>query len=561
MTEPASSVTGGNKREWQLAHVLYLAATAIILFIVVFWSALGLPPLGGTAVEWALGAIFAALANLSLGTLASGAVIEFRHPEWSRLHLLEHIFMAITILALVGADVGIGIWLFASISGALSGWLVAAIMLAAFALGAALAWHPAPIPLLPNASGSKARQPLWPHHDADASESEQWGPFTPLSMLIGGALGVVVAVAYLGVSAWHENVNVPTGHPMPAALARIHGGYLALGDSYSAGEGLSPFADGTAATGCDRSVNYAYPTLLSSWLRSSGNQVPFTFTACSGALVSQILKPTHRPGGLVPPQITGAVQPSVGLVTLTIGGNNAIFSKVVATCLTASHCTQHTFPPLNITEATAEPVPRGALLAKWGPGTIEEIGAEDALLFRELRHYFPNARIIVIGYPYLFPAAPAPGFPFIPPMCSSILSRLSAGERAGIRMLQDEFNDRIYEEAVAADIEYISPVAIWDGHEPCGPSGQYTNSVKPYLNFPNPVNGGSFHPNSAGQQALAALVACYLDEYHNPPNPFAPGKPHVVALPASNLASPSQLHMASPPGLRSVPGAGVIPRC
>lgn len=135
MTKPVSSVTDGNKREWRFAHVLYLAAAAIILFVVVFWSALGLPPLGGTAVEWALGAIFAALANLSLGTLVSGAVIEFRHPEWSRLHLLEHIFMAIAILALVGADVGIGIWFFASTSGALSGWLVAVIMLAAFAMG------------------------------------------------------------------------------------------------------------------------------------------------------------------------------------------------------------------------------------------------------------------------------------------------------------------------------------------------------------------------------------------------------------------------------------------
>ena len=52
----------------------------------------------------------------------------------------------------------------------------------------------------------------------------------------------------------------------------------------------------------------------------------------------------------------------------------------------------------------------------------------------------------------------------------------------------------------------MSPDAIWTGHEPCGASGQFTNSVKPYLNFPNPVNGGSFHPNAAGQQTLAALA-------------------------------------------------------
>ena len=553
----------GNAREWRLPHLLYLAAAAIILFVVVFWSALGLPPFSGITVEWVLGGIFIALANLSLGALASGAVIEYRHPKWSRLGLLDHIFMGCAILALVGADVGVGIWLFTSTSGALAQGLFIIIALAAIALGAWLAWHPAPIPPVPKAGGGKHRRALWPHHDPGAPgyETEQWGPFTPLTMLLGGALGVAVAVAYLGISAWHENVDVPAGHPMPTALASIQGSYLALGDSYSAGEGLPPFADGTAVTACDQSADSAYPTLLSRWLGSSGSQVPLTFNACSGALVSELLKATHRPGGLVPPQVSGAVEPSVGLVTLTIGGDNAIFSKVVTACLTAGRCMQEQFPPSNVAEATARPVPPGALLTKWGPGTIEEIGDEDAVVFRSLRRDFPNARIIVIGYPYLFPKAPAPGFPYWPPLCASVLNRLSAGERAGMQTLQDEFNDRIYEEAVAAGIEYVSPAAIWDGHEPCGLKGQYTNSVKPYLNFPNPINGGSFHPNAAGQQTLAALLACYLDEYHNPPDPFDRGAARTVTIPAADLASPSQLGLGLPPGLKEVPGADQIPGC
>ena len=402
----------GNTPEWRLPHLLYLAAAAIILFVIVFWSALGLPPFSGITVEWVLGGIFIALANLSLGALASGAVIEYRHPKWSRLGLLDHVFMAIAILALAGADVGVGIWLFTSTSGALAQGLFIIIAVAAIALGAWLAWHPAPIPPVLKAGGGTPRQALWPHHASGAPATEQWGPFTGLTLLLGGALGVAVAVAYLGISAWHENVDVPAGYPMPAALAGVHGSYLALGDSYSAGEGLPPFADGTAVTLCDRSADSAYPTLLSRWLGSSGSQVPLTFPACSGALVGEILKPTKRPGGLVPPQVSGVVEPSVGLVTLTIGGDNAIFSKVVSTCLTAGRCLQEQFPPPYVAEATLKPVPPGALLTKWGPGTIEEIGDEDAALFRALRRDFPNARIIVIGYPYLFPKAPAPGFPY-----------------------------------------------------------------------------------------------------------------------------------------------------
>lgn len=208
-------------------------------------------------------------------------------------------------------------------------------------------------------------------------------------------------------------------------------------------------------------------------------------------------------------------------------------------------------------------VPQGELLTQWGPGTIEEIGAEDALLFHALRQDFPNARIIVIGYPYLFPNLPAPRFPhlLLNPWCSVILNHLSTRERKGLRTLQDEFNNRIYEEAVAAGIEFVSPDAIWDNHEPCGSSGQYTNSVKPYLNFPNPVNGGSFHPNAAGQRALASLVACYLDKYRTRPDFFTSGGPHAITIPASQLLRPSQLQLIPAPGLDSVPGSSTIRNC
>ena len=43
--------------------------------------------------------------------------------------------------------------------------------------------------------------------------------------------------------------------------------------------------------------------------------------------------------------------------------------------------------------------------------------------------------------------------------------------------------------------------------------GQYTNSFKAIFSFKNPVDGGSFHPNVHGQEALARLVACYLNVY------------------------------------------------
>jgi hypothetical protein len=534
-----------------------MALALAVLFVVIFWAALGQAPLAGTTVVGVLGLIAAFLANICVGALASGSYVEIRHSDWTRLHGVDHVFLYGSLGLVTVADGFVGWWLFTSDSGT-GRWLFLTVALAGLVGGAWWAWPAVTHRGLCRGIAGHPRWSLWPHHPGQ--QYHMWRCFTPLSGLVGAALGVVIAVGYLGISAWYENSISAAAHPLPTALTDIHGGYVALGDSYSAGEGLPPFADDTQLTACDRSVNYAYPLLLDRLLHATEPRASFSFTACSGALISGILHPTRR-AELVPPQISRAVERSVKLVTLTIGGNNAIFSQVVAACVTSGNCLQEIFPPPGVQEATARPVPRGPMMTKWAPATIEEIGQEDAGLFATLKGDFPNARIVVVGYPYLFPKTPAPGFPFFPPMCASILNRLSMTERAGIRSLQDDFNNRIYEEAVAAHIEFVSPVAIWDGHEPCGASGQLTNAIKPYLNFPNPINGGSFHPNQAGQQTIAALLACYLDSHPQPPDPYAAGAPRHLAIPAGRLVDPPQLGLVQPPGLTSVPGAGVVRGC
>jgi hypothetical protein len=541
-------------REWGKLQVFYLVVFGVFLFVVMFWAALGQAPLSGTRIESVLEILLVVLINLGIGALGGGAIIEIWRGNWSRFERLEHVFMIFALPALVLSDAGLAWWVFSSDAGAFYRWAFLIVALAGIAAGAGLDWLPLGLP-------GRPKRALWPHHRPQAPGDEKWGPLTPLSILLGCALGVTVAVAYLGISAWQENLDVLVGHPLPTALTGIHGDYVALGDSYSAGNGLTPYAADTIADGCNRSVSSAYPDLLYALLRQQDPGASFTFTACSGALTGDIFDTTVFPTFNIPPQVSGAVEPSVGLVTITIGGDDADFANVVEQCLISGDCLNEEFPPQGVPEMTSVQIPQGKLLAQWGPETIEAIGKSDAKLFKNLRADFPQARILVIGYPYLFPDQAAPSFPYYPPLCASILNRLSVTERVGIRTLQDEFNDRIYEEAVAAGIEFISPVAIWNQHEPCGSSGQYTNSVKPYLHFPNPINGSSFHPNTAGQQTLAALVACYLDANHAPPDPFASAGSHTVTIPASQLVAPAQLGLVPSPGLDSVPGSGVINGC
>jgi hypothetical protein len=125
-----------------------------------------------------------------------------------------------------------------------------------------------------------------------------------------------------------------------------------------------------------------------------------------------------------------------------------------------------------------------------------------------------------------------------------------------LRNWEDEFNARIYEAAAIANVEFISPVMAWRGHEPCGLDGQFINSIKPALNFP-PLDSGSFHPNQSGQRMYADLVDCYLHDYpRHAPSYVIPGSPLPRTLPAT-LQPPAALGLEPPPGFQTaLPGCG-----
>jgi hypothetical protein len=372
-----------------------------------------------------------------------------------------------------------------------------------------------------------------------------------LAGVMGLAIGAGAMAGLIGYLAWQRQANLPQDLITIPMVHGISGSFVAIGDSYSSGEGLPPFGWGTgeiAAGGnaCHRS-HKAYSQLLVF-------ERPMTqqgFTACSGAVVADVATAWDqgRTGGppiRVGPQIDGTRHPEVGLVTLTIGGNNVAFTDIVSACFRYANCLTHNFTSDAPRGEQASGWPGTMPLQEWGPAAVRIVGMRVGDLYTKLRDRYPNARIAAIGYPYLFPAGRAG---LQPSDCASILRRFSVVERAGIRALEDQFNARIYEEAVAHGIEFVSPVAVWEGHEPCGTKGQYVNSIKPILNFSNPVDGGSFHPTITGQRQLAALLACYLDLNAQPPNPFVGGQAHPLAL--TDLVPPSALGLVDAPGSRS----------
>jgi lysophospholipase L1-like esterase len=283
----------------------------------------------------------------------------------------------------------------------------------------------------------------------------------------------------------------------PAGSAAAPFSYVALGDSYSSGEGVRPFID----DGCHRSSR-AYPT----WVKrpgaaktlyataSSGGQtgsvrkaagVAWAFWACSGAKTTNVLPeslggvPQRRAGQAVPgrkTQLDSADLTRADLVTLTIGGNDAGFVEVLVLCA-VSNCNTQVFEQ-----------GRRAIIDGTRPA-LEKV-------YRATAARAPRARILVLGYPELIPASRA----------EQSCAALSAfrGEGQMMRRLGTHLNDTIEAavETVAktgAKIEFVPAEARFAGHEICGRKGPWLNAF-----VASPIGLGvdpaSFHPNLAGQR-------------------------------------------------------------
>src|SRR3954466_10700827 len=104
------------------------------------------------------------------------------------------------------------------------------------------------------------------------------------------------------------------------------GGLLALGDSFSSGQGAGSYDRGTTALGnkCYRS-RLAWPQLLATRLTLA----PQRSLACNGATTADVLRQIKHISG----------DPKV--ITVTVGGNDVGFGTVLRQCLTEHDCRKH----------------------------------------------------------------------------------------------------------------------------------------------------------------------------------------------------------------------------
>ncbi|MEV5613386.1 SGNH/GDSL hydrolase family protein [Streptomyces sp. NPDC052225] len=228
----------------------------------------------------------------------------------------------------------------------------------------------------------------------------------------------------------------------PTTLAAT--GYVALGDSYSSGVGAGSY-DSTSGD-CKRSTK-AYPAL---WA-AAHSPSSFNFKACSGA----------RTGDVLANQL-GPLGSGTGLVSISVGGNDAGFADVMTTCVLYSESTCLS----RINEARA-------YVTSTLPGKLGQV-------YSAISAKAPAAHVVVLGYPRFYKIG------------GSCLAGLSDTERSAINSAADLLNSTTAKRAADYGFTFGDVTTTFSGHEICSGSS--------WLHSVNWTNiGESYHPTATGQ--------------------------------------------------------------
>ena len=302
---------------------------------------------------------------------------------------------------------------------------------------------------------------------------------------------------------------------------------VAVGDSYTAGPGLTPYVQGTDTPDnrCRRSTR-AYPFALAASLSTSGIPATAVSLACTGARARNVgflnADGAHITGeaqfSAAPVQLlTGRVDATTDVVVVSIGGNDAGFTDVLTQC--------------------ADPA-RGSCAAGTLPTDLEarirRLRASLESSFSAVQRLAPNATVVAVGYPH----------PFAPedmqrPGCGSLAISVplpltgrrerfvlfDGAERALMNRASDWLDETIAAAATATGAVMVDPRADWRGHEVCGSGTPWLAGITgsgarvrvarwgtrklPGIGLPVPaparweiqlVGTGAFHPTVAGMR-------------------------------------------------------------
>ncbi|MFB6889018.1 SGNH/GDSL hydrolase family protein [Kitasatospora sp. NPDC056327] len=297
-------------------------------------------------------------------------------------------------------------------------------------------------------------------------------------LLASTALGAALALTATATGA----------HAAPATAPHR---YVALGDSYAAGAGVPAQSAGL----CLRS-DHNYGRLVAAALGAAAHRD----VTCAAAKVESVTRAQYDAFVRVNDPQIDAVTADTDLVTLGIGGNDLGDSDigigdVIATCIAGAVVNPLGTPCTDVYRngrwdwsgwsGWSWQYGRDDLAAR-----IDETAPRLADTVRRLRAKAPNARILLVGYPSVLPSDGAscvlrqPIAPRDIPYLHDVLERLNGMLRAT---------------AAATGGTYVDTAAPTRGHDVCSDDRWIEGALPGSPAVP-------FHPNAAGQRAMAGAV-------------------------------------------------------
>jgi lysophospholipase L1-like esterase len=326
-----------------------------------------------------------------------------------------------------------------------------------------------------------------------------------------------------GFSTYFSLEGTLTSAALTARGGHLLQSYIALGDSYSAGEGNAPFLDGSDTdqplNHCHRSSTQAYSELLSAALTLGTLQLH----ACSGAITADFTEPNHEGNkdvlGALEPAQTQWLDPTTKWVTLTVGGNDLGFGEVAKKCVFARFALKKVYGVAGCSQnqkLLQTEQARIDELAGDGDGSGKTpAGVQIHSIFSVLEAIHqkaPQARIYIADYPELFgtfkgecgvgTATAGNSVPFA--------LKITGNDAAYLNVLADRLDAAIAIGAATArsagiDVTLVKVSSFFAKHRLCDSANSWikpaTLDVEPAILGGVTFDSGGFHPIAQGQQA------------------------------------------------------------
>lgn len=251
----------------------------------------------------------------------------------------------------------------------------------------------------------------------------------------------------------------------PQAVLSPGASYVAMGSSFAAGPGLTPYLANAPAR-CTRSTrNYAHQL-------ADKRALALVDVTCSGATTGAVLDGWNE----LPAQVA-AIGPDTKLVTVTIGGNDVgyIGNMMSVSCR-------------SVARAAGQPDDRCRMPAWPDEAGFQRLAASLNRIAAQVRERAPEAILVFVDYVAV-----------LPPSGTCAATPLAVDDADRLREIDRRVRDLTAAAAKQAGALLLKASDLTRDHSVCG--------SEPWMNgYPAPAGMAPYHPNLAGMTAVAGAL-------------------------------------------------------